>query len=150
LAHHYKETQMLRRSLITSGLALVALIAVGHSSTSRAAIDPYEMVGKALGMTKDQMEGGLGSVLKLAQEKLQKGDFDKLAAAIPGASGYLDKAKSLGAVNGPLKDLGGLTSALGKLGINKDTASKFLSELPGIVSKTGGEDAGKLLSSVLK
>jgi hypothetical protein len=135
--------------MISSGLVLVALITVGLPSTSHA-IDAYDMVAKTLGMTKDQMEGGLGSVLKLAQEKLQKGDFDKVAAAIPGASGYLDKAKSLGAVNGPLKDLNGLTSALGKLGINKDTASKFLSELPGIVSKTGSEDAGKLLSSVLK
>jgi hypothetical protein len=108
------------------------------------------MVGKALGLTGDQVQGGLGSVLKLAQEKLQKGDFDKLAAAIPGASGYLEKAKSLGAVNGPLKDLSGLNGALGKLGISPDTASKFLSELPGLVSKTGGEDVGKLLSSVLK
>ena len=141
---------MQRRTLITTGLALFAFVAMGLPSTSHAAFDAYEMAGKALGLSKDQLQGGLGSVLKLAQEKLQKGDFDKLAAAIPGASGYLDKAKSLGAVNGPLKDVGGLNAALGKLGIKPDTASKFLSELPGIVSKTGGEDAGKLLSSVLK
>src|SRR5215471_14160785 len=124
---------MQRRSLVTSGLAVLALLAIGQPSTSKA-----------------EMEGGLGSVLKLAQEKLQKGHFDKVAAAIPGASGYLDKAKSLGAVNGPLKDLGGLNAALGKLGISPDTASKFLSELPGLVSKAGSEDAGKLLSTVLK
>jgi hypothetical protein len=141
---------MQRRTIISSGVALIALLAVGLPSASHAAIDPYEMVAKTLGLSKDQLQGGLGSVLKLAQEKLQKGDFDKLAAAIPGASGYLDKAKSLGAVSGPLKDLGGLNAALGKLGISQDTASKFLSELPGLVSKTGGEDAGKLLSSVLK
>ena len=141
---------MQRRKLMPTGLALLALVAVGLPSTSRAAFDAYEMVGKALGLSGDQVQGGLGSVLKLAQEKLQKGDFDKLAAAIPGASGYLEKAKSLGAVNGPLKDLGGLNAALGKLGISPDTASKFLSELPGLVSKTGSEDAGKLLSSVLK
>ena len=141
---------MQRRTLIGTGLALFALVAMGLPSTSHAAFDAYEMAGKALGLSKDQLQGGLGSVLKLAQEKLQKGDFDKLAAAIPGASGYLDKAKSLGAVNGPLKDLGGLNAALGKLGIKPDTASKFLSELPGIVSKTGGEDVGKLLGSVLK
>jgi hypothetical protein len=141
---------MQRRTVITVGLALVALAGVGLPSTSHAALDPYEMVAKTLGLSKDQLQGGLGSVLKLAQEKLQKGDFDKLAAAIPGAGGYLDKAKSLGAVNGPLNDVGGLNSALGKLGISQDTASKFLSALPGVVSKTGGEDAGKLLSSVLK
>jgi len=128
----------------------LAVFAAGQVSTSHAAFDPYEMIGKTLGLSKDQIQGGLGSVLKLAQEKLQKGDFDKLASAIPGASGYLGKAKSLGAVNGPLKDLGGLNGALGKLGISPDTASKFLSSLPDLVSKTGGEDAGKLLGSVLK
>jgi hypothetical protein len=141
---------MQRRNLITAGLALIALVAGVQPSTSRAAIDPFEMAGKTLGLSKDQLQGGLGSVLKLAQEKLQKGDFDKVAGAIPGASGYLDKAKSLGAVSGPLKDLGGLNAALGKLGISPDTASKFLSELPGLVSKMGGEDVGKLLGSVLK
>lgn len=141
---------MQRRDFIGTGFALVAFLAVGQPSTSHAQFDPYEMIGKTLGLSKDQLQGGLGSVLKLAQEKLQKGDFDKLAGAIPGASGYLDKAKSLGAVNGPLKDLSGLNGALGKLGIKPDTASKFLSELPGIVSKTAGEDAGKLLGSVLK
>src|SRR5262250_1449507 len=104
---------MQRRSLVTSGLAVLALLAIGQPSTSKAALDPYEMVAKTLGLSKDQMQGGLGSVLKLAQEKLQKGDFDKVAAAIPGASGYLDKAKSLGAVSGPLKDVGGLNAALG-------------------------------------
>jgi hypothetical protein len=141
---------MQRRTLISTGLALIAFFAVGQTSPSQAALDPYEMLAKTLGMSKDQMEGGLGSVLKLAQEKLQKGDFDKVAAAIPGASGYLDKAKSLGAVSGPLKDLGGLNGALGKLGIKPDTASKFLSQVPGIASKVGGEDVGKLLGSVLK
>jgi hypothetical protein len=43
-----------------------------------------------------------------------------------------------------------LNGALGKLGISPDTASKFLSALPDVVSKLGGEDVGKLLGSVLK
>jgi hypothetical protein len=142
--------QMQRRSLVTSSLALITLLAVGQLSTSHAALDPYKTLGKTLGLTKNQMQGGVGSVLKLAEEKLQKGDFDKVAAAIPGGTKYLDKAKSLGAFTGNLNNLAGLNGALGKLGISPDTASKFLSELPGIVSKTGGDDVGKLLSSVLK
>ena len=66
---------MRRRTLIATGFILIALVAVGLPSTSHAAFDAYEMVGKALGLSKDQPQGGLGSVLKLAQEKLQKGDF---------------------------------------------------------------------------
>lgn len=72
-----------------------------------------------------------------------------MAAAIPGASKYLEQAKSLGAVTGPLKDVAGLNGALGKLGIDERTASKFLSSVPYVVSKMGGGEAGKLLGSVL-
>jgi len=141
---------MLRRTLFVAGLAFVALVGCMPPSTAHAALDPFKALSSTLGLSKNQAEGGLGSMLTLAQEKLEKGDFDKVANAIPGASKYLAKAKSLGAVNGPLKNLAGLKDALGKLGINEETASKFLSSVPEIVSKTGGSDVGKLLSSVLK
>jgi hypothetical protein len=57
---------MQRRSLIATGFALMAVLAVGQPSTSRAQFDPYDMLGKTLGLTKDQVQGGLGSVLSLA------------------------------------------------------------------------------------
>jgi hypothetical protein len=141
---------MQRRSFIIAVLASIACMSLAAPSTSHAALDPFKALSSTLGLSKNQAEGGLGSMLTLAQEKLEKGDFDKVANAIPGASKYLAKAKSLGAVNGPLKNLAGLKDALGKLGINEETASKFLSSVPEIVSKTGGSDVGKLLSSVLK
>jgi hypothetical protein len=141
---------MLRRTLISAVLVSIALAAIGRSSPADAALDPFKALSSTLGLSKNQAEGGLGSILTLAQEKLEKGDFDKVANAIPGASKYLAKAKSLGAVAGPLKNLEGLKGALGKLGINEETASKFLSSVPEIVSKTGGSDVGKLLGSVLK
>src|SRR5688572_29832278 len=135
---------MHRRTVIIGGLALVAVVSAGH-----AQFDALGLLGRSLGMSKEQMEGGLGSVLTLAQEKLVKGDFDKVAAAIPGASKYLEQAKSLGAVTGPLTDLSGLKGALGKLGIDEQTASKFLAAAPDVVSTLGGSEAGKLLGSVL-
>ena len=141
---------MLRRTLISVVFVSLAFVAVGHSSPARAAVDPFKALGSTLGLSKNQAEGGLGSILTLAQEKLAKGDFDKVAKAIPGASKYLAKAKSLGAVTGPLKNLAGLNGALGKLGIDEKTASKFLSAVPEVVSKTGGSDVGKMLEGVLK
>jgi hypothetical protein len=107
------------------------------------------LLSKSLGMSTDQLEGGVGSILTLAQEKLVKGDFDKVAAAIPGASKYLDQAKKLGAVTGPLNDVAGLKGALGKLGIDQETVSKLLPAVTELVSKTGGADVGKLLGGVL-
>jgi hypothetical protein len=140
---------MQRRKLLTVGLALAALLTVGQTAPSSAALDPFKTLGKTLGLSKDQAAGGLGSILTLAQEKLAKGDFDKVAAAIPGASKYLDQAKKLGAVTGPLKNLAGLNSALGKLGIDAQTASKFVPAVTDMVSKVGGSDVGKLLSGAL-
>jgi hypothetical protein len=135
---------MHRRTVIVGGLAFFTVASVGH-----AQFDALGLLGRSLGLSKEQTEGGLGSILTLAQEKLVKGDFDKVAAAIPGASKYLEQAKSLGAVTGPLKDLAGLKGALGKLGIDEATASKFLSAMPDVVSKLGGGEAGELLGSVL-
>ena len=141
---------MQRRNFIIAAFASIGLVSLGLRSIAHAALDPFKALSSTLGLSKNQAEGGLGSILTLAQEKLEKGDFDKVAKAVPGASKYLAKAKSLGAVTGPLKNLAGLKGALGKLGINEETASKFLSAVPEIVSKTGGSDVGKLLSSVLK
>jgi hypothetical protein len=42
-----------------------------------------------------------------------------------------------------------LTGALGNLGIDQKTAEKFLPAVTELVSKTGGNDVGKLLSGVL-
>ena len=140
---------MHRRTLVVSGLAVIAVASIGYGPPARA-IDAFDIMGKTLGLSKDQAAGGMGSVLTLAQEKLVKGDFDKVAAAIPGASQYVEQAKTLGAVTGPLKNVAGLKGALGKLGIDEQTASAFLSAVPGVVSKLGSPEVGKILGSVLK
>lgn len=98
-----------------------------------------------LGIDKGQAEGGLGSVLSLASENLNTADFDKLKGLIPRASGYIDTAKSLGAVTGPLKNLAGLNGALAKLGISPDAAAKFVPAVTNYLGKVGGEDAVNLL-----
>ncbi len=107
------------------------------------------MLTSKLGVTQDQAEGGVGSVLKLAQEKLSKSNYDKVANVIPGASGYVDKAKSLGAYSGALVNKQGLMGALGKLGISQDTANQFIPVVESFVSKAGGSKTGNLLKTAL-
>jgi hypothetical protein len=102
-----------------------------------------------LGITEKQAQGGLGSVLTLAQEKLAAGDFDKIAAVIPGSKKYLDLAKSVGAVTGPIGNLAGLNSALGRLGFTPDKAAQFVPAVTDLVGKAGGPEVGKLLSGAL-
>jgi len=104
----------------------------------------------SLGLTEAQAGGGIGSYLSLAQEKLAKGDFDKIASLVPGASKYIEQAKSLGAVTGPLGNLSGLTGALGKLGISPDVAAKFVPMVTDYLGKAGGSSVQKLLAGVMK
>jgi hypothetical protein len=147
---------MERRTLLI-GLSLLSLVMTANAAAQTLPGSLQSManplLGKltsSLGVTQDQAEGGVGSILTLAQEKLAKGDFDKIAALIPGASGYLEKAKSLGAVTGPLLNGAGLNGALGKLGIDAATAAKFIPQVTKFVSKAGGSKLGGLLTNALK
>jgi Protein of unknown function VcgC/VcgE (DUF2780) len=133
---------MQRRTLLA---ALGCLPLLAHAQTpsldslTSAAKNPLlgALTGQ-LGLTEDQARGGVGSYLTLLQEKLAKGDFDKIASLVPGASGYLDSAKKLGAVTGPLKNLQGLNGALGKLGMNAETVGKFTPLVTNYLGKLGG------------
>jgi Protein of unknown function VcgC/VcgE (DUF2780) len=99
-----------------------------------------------LGVSENQARGGIGSYLTLLQEKLAKGDFDKIAALVPGASGSLESAKKLGAVTGPLQNLQGLNGALGKLGMNAETVGKFTPLVTNYLGKLGGPTVQTLLA----
>ena len=112
---------MKRRTLLTVmamlPLAVHAQTPALPSSVTSALKSPLMgALTSQLGVSEDQARGGIGSYLTLLQEKLAKGDFDKIASLVPGASGYLETAKQLGAVTGPLKNLQGLNGALGKQG----------------------------------
>lgn len=128
------------RGLASSDAVKEASASMGGSVT--------DLLSSQLGLTSEQAEGGVGSMLTLASEKLVAGDFDKIADMIPGASGYMDKAKSLGAVAGPLGDLAGLNSALGSLGISPDMVSQFVPMVTKYLGGLGGSDISALLSQV--
>jgi Protein of unknown function VcgC/VcgE (DUF2780) len=117
--------------------------------TSRGTDALISGLTSTLGVTEEQAQGGVGSILTLAQEKLAAGDFDKIAEVIPGSEEYLDMAKDLGAVTGQVGNLTGLNSALGRLGITPDQAAKFVPAVTDAVTKTGGPEVGKLLNGVL-
>ncbi|HEY7378793.1 MAG TPA: DUF2780 domain-containing protein [Steroidobacteraceae bacterium] len=142
-----------RIALLIALLALPAWASATdlESLTSSLKSSPLtSMLTSQLGVTEKQATGGVGSILTLAQEKLIKGDFDKVAAVVPGASKYMDQAKKLGAVTGPIKDMNGLKSALGRLAMSPDTINKFVPAVSNFVGKAGGSEVGNLLAGVLK
>ncbi len=108
------------------------------------------MLTSQLGVTDNQAKGGVGSLLTLAKEKLPAADFTKVASVVPGASKYMDMARSLGAVVGPLKNVAGLNGALGKLGMSTDTIARFIPAVTSFMGKAGGSTVTNLLATVLK
>ena len=145
---------MNRRMLLlaTLSLPLTALAQTPSLSSLASGLkDPLLNVLKSqLGVTEDQAKGGVGSYLLLAQEKLAKGDFDKVAALVPGASKYMDSAKKLGAVTGPLKNAAGLNGALSKLGMKSETASRFAPAVTDYLGTAGGDSVKTMLAGILK
>jgi hypothetical protein len=136
-------------------LLLAALPMASHaqsmSDLAGAMKDPLiAALTSKLGVTDNQAKGGMGSLLTLAKEKLGGGDFSKLTALIPQASKYMDTAKQLGAVAGPLVNKAGLNGALAKLGMKPETVSKFVPTVTDYLGKIGGDSAKNLLASALK
>jgi hypothetical protein len=159
-----EEHPMIRRTIL---LAVMLLPALGYAQSMESlkgmvSKDTMKQAGDLLGgsmsgllqqqldLSPDQADGGIGSMLSLASEHLSGDEFEQLAGAIPGASGYLDKAKALGAVTGPLQNIAGLNNALSSLGIPAETVAKFVPTILDYLGKAGGgSDAAGLLTRAL-
>jgi len=144
----------LNRRALLLGLATLPVAAFAQidlGSLSSAIKNPLMgMLTSQLGITEQQATGGLGSYLTLAQEKLAKGDFDRIAALVPGASKYMEQAKALGAVAGPLKNVAGLNGALGKLGMKPESVTQFAPMVTDYLGKAGGSSVQNMLAGMLK
>jgi len=132
--------------LSSSAAELGGLLDQAKTATSGSV---SSMLGQQFGVTESQAEGGIGSILALAQERLKAGDFDTVINSIPGGSGYMDTAKQLGVLDMPLENLNGLTGALGKLGMPAGTISDFLPAAVNALGGIGGPEVSQLLQSVV-
>lgn len=139
-----------------SGLAVALLVMIMMlpgcaQMQSMGVTDPLisALTGQ-LNVTTDQAQGGVGSILTLAKEKLSGMDFSTLTKLIPGADTYMKAAKDLGAVTGPIGDKAGLMSSFSKLGMGSDMVGKFSAVLSDFVGKAGGEPVKNILAAVLK
>jgi hypothetical protein len=129
-------------------IALLPGCAQMQSMTGQSA-DITTLLTKQLGVTDAQAGGGVGAMLKLAQEKLSAGEFDQIAKAIPGADKYLANAKQLlGGAN--IGNKAGLQGAFSKLGMSPSMVDQFIPLVTQVVGQTGGEQAKSLLAGALK
>ena len=142
---------------VVGQVGLIDSFAINHSP---------ELVGqlsKGLSITPQQATGGAGALFNLAKSRLSVADFSKVAAVVPGMSGFLKAAPAgdnslglsglSGSLPGGLGGLGGLASAAGgfqKLGLSPDMITKFVPIMTNFVQSKGGANVASLLSGALK
>jgi hypothetical protein len=131
-----------------------------------------ELVGKltrALGATPKQAEGAAGSLFAAAKSRMKPQDWSRVARVVPGLSGLLKSAPSVGVADKTASDLGSLANAVGlggaagelgtiamvaaafqKLGLNPELAAQAASIITNYVKQKGGVRVAQLLSGALK
>jgi hypothetical protein len=104
-----------------------------------------------LGVNEGQAKGGAGLIFKLAQEKLNSGEFQQLANAIPGITGLMNSAPEPGAEGGLMGSIGSAAANFGGLGGKKMESLGNLSQLAGGFSQLGlsADMVGRFLPIVL-
>ncbi|MEZ9199802.1 DUF2780 domain-containing protein [Shewanella sp. 10N.286.54.B9] len=111
-----------------------------------------------LGLSQDQAEGGLGSLLSLAQSSLGSSDFSSISDSIPGIDGLLGAVPELdneSGMSGLLSKAGGFGESLQggamvydafeKLGISKELAAPMVDIVKGYLDANGTSGTSDLL-----
>lgn len=135
------------------------------ATATATATQSNDLVGNVmsqLGLNQTQAEGGLGSLLGLAQSSLGTTDYSTLAASIPNADSLLAAAPTLDSasgVSGLLSKAGNLGSSLQssamvfdafeKLGISKDLAMPMINIAKSYLEANGTEGTSELLTKGL-
>ena len=120
-----------------------------------------DLLSSQLGVTKDQAEGGAGSIFQLAKQNLSVEDFSGIAKAVPGIDRMIGAAPKVGGSSSTLGGISsmmgsnklggmaGLTSSFEKLGLSGDMVSKFTPIILDYVKNKGGVTAMNLLKGAL-
>jgi Protein of unknown function VcgC/VcgE (DUF2780) len=122
-----------------------------------------DLLSSQLGVSKNQAEGGAGSIFQLAKQNLSVEDFSSIAKAVPGidqmigAAPKIEKGSStlggissmMGKTSNKLGGLAGLSSSFEKLDLSGDMVSKFTPIILDYVKNKGGEHAMNLLKGAL-
>ncbi|MSP27823.1 MAG: DUF2780 domain-containing protein [Methylococcales bacterium] len=121
-----------------------------------------EFLMQGAGVTKAQAQGGVGVLLKLAQSKLQAGEFAQLEQAIPNLHSLLNAvpalqqpstlsslAKLAGGSGGTVSNLLTIVSLFKQLGMSSAQIQQFVPLVLDYVNTEQGATVAKLLGSAI-
>lgn len=114
-------------------------------------------ISETVGVSDKQAEGGLGSLLELAQGQLGSKDFSSLANMIPNVDGLLSAAPAVASSDSPLggllgdsgKALGAAQKVYGQfksLGLSPDQIGQYITVIQGYLQSEGGQAAVDLFN----
>ena len=123
-----------------------------------------DLLSSQLGVSKDQAQGGAGSIFQLAKKNLGSADFSSIAKAVPGMDKMMGaapktekKSSTLGGISSmmggssnKLQGLAGLAGSFKSLGMSGDMVGKFTPIILDYVKNKGGEGTMNLLKSALQ
>jgi hypothetical protein len=155
----------MRRTQFVMKILLIFLIigSVMYVQAYAGDLGLVDLLSSQLGITKDQAQGGAGSIFQVAKQNLSAKDFSSVAKAIPGidqmmaaapkmkeSSGTLGAVSSMmGGKSNTLGGMAGLTQSFEKLGLSSDMVQKFTPIILDYVKNKGGEHVMSLLKSAL-
>jgi hypothetical protein len=153
---------MIRRKFVIKIFSIFFLICgLVYTPAYAGDMGLVDLLSSQLGVTKDQAEGGAGSIFQLAKQNLSVEDFSSIAKAVPGIDQMIGAApkmegssSSLGGISSmmgsnKLGGMAGLTSSFEKLGLTGDMVGKFTPIILDYVKNKGGEHAMNLLKGAL-
>ena len=139
-----------------------AATAVAETTTTAQSTELVGSVMSQLGLSQNQAEGGLGSLLSLAQTNLGSNDFSQLTSSIPNADSLLAAVPSMSSdsgMSGLLSKAGDLGSSLQgtamvydafeKLGISKEYIVPMVDIAKNYLEQSGSEGTVGLLTQGL-
>ena len=108
-------------------LSLLALCLTSYASTAwaQAPTNLQAYLQQRFHLSAPQVRGALGALLVYAHQRLQKPDFDDLAAHVPNAAHIMQSVKQHGIVTGPLDNIDEYERTLANLGIGQPMASQI-------------------------
>ncbi|MGD2150383.1 MAG: DUF2780 domain-containing protein [Desulfobacterales bacterium] len=144
-------------------LTLLSICWMAYTPIYAGDLGLVDLISSQLGVSKNQAQGGAGSIFQLVKQNLSVEDFSSIAKAVPGidqmigAAPKIEESSSalggissmMGKTSNKLGGMAGLTSSFEKLGLSGDMVNKFTPIILDYVKNKGGEHAMNLLKGAL-
>lgn len=101
-------------------------------------------------LSAPQARGAIGALLVYARQRLQKSDFDDLAAHVPNAAHIMLVVKQQGIVTGPLDDISEYERTLTSLEIGQPLASQIAPAVLEWLGAAGYSHERDILTSIVR